>query len=80
MAPRAVRRDPPSAHGLIAALIAFAIGSLLRRQREQPTRYIGARFDPPHAPARSARAQGPGNVRDVVACVLVPRHDEEQVG
>ena len=69
---------------LIAALIAFTvgftIGSLLRREMERPARYIGARFDPPRALHDSAGAQHPGDVRDVLARVLMSSHNEEQIG
>ena len=69
---------------LLTVLIAFAvglvIGSLLRREMERPTRYIGARFDPALGPGNSAGAQHPGDVRDVLARILVSSHDEEQVG
>jgi hypothetical protein len=65
---------------LIAFAIGFAIGSLLRRELERPTRYLGARFDPALGSSLSAGAQDPGDVRDALARILVSSHDEEQVG
>jgi hypothetical protein len=57
-----------------AFVVGLVIGTLLRREVEEPVRYIGARCS-----ADSVLAIRPGNVRDVFARVLVARDHEEQV-
>lgn len=68
---------------LFALLFGVAVGTLMRRRMEQPTRYIGLL-----APAGTLRVAGralfapalPLHVAAAVAGVLEPCEDEEQVG
>lgn len=63
---------------VIAFIIGILIGSVLRRELERPTRYIGWRgFE--NGSALSALAADPRDVRHTLACILMSRDHEEQV-
>ncbi len=60
---------------VFAFVFGFTIGTLLRAKLERPVRYIGER-----ASTASALAAAPGDVRNALPCVLMPREHEEQIG
>ena len=62
----------------IAFFIGLVIGTLLRRELERPTRYIGA-YEIRAGFELSALTSDPRDVRHALARVLVSRDHEEQV-
>ena len=62
----------------IAFLIGFVLGTLIRRQLERPTRYIGAQHSG-QAVAASDLARPPSHIREPETRILVTSHHEEQV-
>jgi hypothetical protein len=62
----------------IAFFIGLVIGTVLRRELERPTRYIGGRgFEKEVGP--SALASDPRDVGHALACILMPSDHEEQI-
>ena len=59
---------------VLAFVIGFVIGTLLRRELDRPVRYIGERSGP-----GSVLAASPGNVRNALPRILMPCHHEKQV-
>jgi len=69
-----------------AFLFGFFVGTVLRREMEQPIRYIGAIESRVREAGlelsfeSSASAARPGNVRHAPSRILVSRDHEEQIG
>lgn len=66
---------------LFALLFGMAVGTLIRRRMEEPTRYIGLRAPSYRFAGRALSAPSlPLHVAAAVAGVLEARQHEEQVG
>lgn len=67
---------------LFAFLFGFVVGTFLRRELDEPVRYMGARptAESPSPLASVLRPADPGDVRHVLPRILVARDHEEQIG